>query len=66
MSFYLPCSTTNFESSIEGHSRARAWITTLLTTINLIHVSLNAYLCVHGTAEMIDGIAKLPDKQTAN
>ena len=34
-------------------------------SIGLLHIGLYACLCVHGTAETLDGVAELPDTQTA-
>ena len=36
----------------------------LTLTMDLIHICLHACLCVHGTAETLDGVAELPDTQT--
>ena len=33
--------------------------------INLHHLCLYVCLCVHGTAELLDGMAELPDTQTS-
>ena len=33
--------------------------------IGLIHICLYPCLCVHGTAETLDGVSELPDTQAA-
>ena len=58
----------NFSSKIFtkwkfGHASKLGW--KLGSSISLIHVCLYPCLCVHGTAEKLDGVAELPDTQTA-
>ena len=37
----------------------------LLALMSLLHVCLYVCLCVHDTAEPLDGVHELPDTQTA-
>ena len=37
----------------------------IIGTLGLIHICLCGYMCVHGTAETLDGVVELPTSQAS-